>query len=580
MSALKTLYGTDAEPVAGEEVRIGRTKFTFEKGAIRHLKLDGSEAIRSIAFLVRDRDWGTLEPVISDEKLSRDDGSLKISYRANYESHGARLDVDITIVACSDGLRVSASGQSTGAFETNRAGFTVLHPINGVAACPVKVEHSDGSIEESTFPDVIAPWQPFMDIVALSHGVLDQTVTCRFSGDTFEMEDQRQWGDASFKTYNRPLALPWPYMIADGARLDQAVELTWAQSQKTTVTQTATPAINANFPETAIVITPEDARRLAGGPDDILSVSPQRLLCHLDATLGDTTAQFDAFRQAQKACPDITYDLELICGFGESPEVELSRLADEMKEAGFSPASVLVCASVDRGSTPPGSDWPECPPLELIHSCANTAFPGIVHGGGMVSFFPELNRKRPPVEMLEFVSHGLCPIVHSADDFSVMETLETIPHITRSAREIIGNRTYRIGPATIAMRQNPYGERTIPNPDQDRICMTDDDPRHRAQFGAAYAIGLATALAPAGISMWTPAELYGPRGLVGAHGTWPLAEPLRILSGLSGQPVKKAEISQGIACLQVGDTTLRANLTPQGNQNLPPYGWTVNVASS
>ena len=28
------------------------------------------------------------------------------------------------------------------------------------------------------------------------------------SGDSFEMEDHRNWTDASFKTYVRPLALP------------------------------------------------------------------------------------------------------------------------------------------------------------------------------------------------------------------------------------------------------------------------------------------------------------------------------------------------------------------------------------
>ena len=45
-------------------------------------------------------------------------------------------------------------------------------------------------------------------------------------GDTFEMEDQRNWTDASYKTYVRPLALPWPYTLASGAALDQSVTLT------------------------------------------------------------------------------------------------------------------------------------------------------------------------------------------------------------------------------------------------------------------------------------------------------------------------------------------------------------------
>src|SRR3546814_3439871 len=74
----------------------------------------------------------------------------------------------------------------------------------------------------------------------------------------------------------------------------------------------------------------------------------------------------------------------------------------------------------------------------------------------MFSYFTELNRKRPPVGLLDFVSHATCPIVHAADDRSVIQTLEAIPHIVRSARAIVGEAPYRLGPSTIGMRQNPY----------------------------------------------------------------------------------------------------------------------------
>lgn len=195
----------------------------------------------------------------------------------------------------------------------------------------------------------------------------------------------------------------------------------------------------------------------------------------------------------------------------------------------------------------------------------------------MVSFFPELNRKRPPVEMLDFVGHGLCPIVHAADDMSVMETLQAIPHITRSARAIIGDKAYRIGPATLAMRQNPYGARTIPNPDQNRVCMSDDDPRHRAAFGAAYAMGLATALAPADIAVWTPAALYGPRGVIADNGQWPIAKVLRDLASCAGQPVRSAVIKDGMARLSVGDRRFSVNLTAVQNANLAPFEWASTV---
>jgi hypothetical protein len=194
----------------------------------------------------------------------------------------------------------------------------------------------------------------------------------------------------------------------------------------------------------------------------------------------------------------------------------------------------------------------------------------------MVSFFPELNRKRPPLDLIDFVSHGLCPIVHAADDLSVMESLEAVPHITRSARAIAKDRHYRIGPSTIAMRQNPYGSRTIPNPAQNRVCMTDDDPRHRAAFGAAWTLGLAAAIVPAAPEVWTPAALYGQRGLFGTNGRpWPLATVVRILAERAGTD---AEISRDEGGMVVflrfsGSSAIAVNLGHIPAAGLGPYAW-------
>ena len=44
-------------------------------------------------------------------------------------------------------------------------------------------------------------------------------------GDAFEMEDQRNWSDASYKTYVRPLRRPWPYSLPKGQKFTQAVRL-------------------------------------------------------------------------------------------------------------------------------------------------------------------------------------------------------------------------------------------------------------------------------------------------------------------------------------------------------------------
>ncbi len=47
-------------------------------------------------------------------------------------------------------------------------------------------------------------------------------------GDAWEMEDHRNWLDASFKTYVRPLALPYPYTLKAGSSVTQTVTLTFS----------------------------------------------------------------------------------------------------------------------------------------------------------------------------------------------------------------------------------------------------------------------------------------------------------------------------------------------------------------
>ena len=120
-----------------------------------------------------------------------------------------------------------AEGASARDFRTNRVGFVVLHPLRGVAGRPMTIGHIDGSVETVTMPELISPDQPaFADPGAVAEPVDGLRVTCRLEGDTFEMEDQRNWTDASFKTYVRPVALPRPFTVSAGERVAQSVTIT------------------------------------------------------------------------------------------------------------------------------------------------------------------------------------------------------------------------------------------------------------------------------------------------------------------------------------------------------------------
>lgn len=588
---LITLFGTAKPAAAYRLLRAGQLEARLECGNLRYVRFDGEEVLRAVGYVVRDRDWGTCEPKIAN--LSVDEGSegFRVSYDATCLSAGVVLRYRAEIEGSSDGrLRFAAVAEPDDDFVTNRCGFTVLHPIEGVAGAAVTVEHVDGTREDARLPASIAPWQPLKEIRTLSHRVAGRfRATCRLEGDTFEMEDHRNWSDASFKTYVRPIEKPWPYVMPAGRPDSQSVSLSIEPLGSAarlgaaaapdrmggSVTVEVSPAEGSTgrHPAIGLVVAPEELPDAIANVAKLRAVGPQVVLCHFDPTAGHDAADIAAFAALQRLFP-ASYQLECVVPAEGSLTAELASVAEAARQAGLRLSSLSVCPSVDRQSTPPGSKWPDCPPLADVYAAARAAFPGIPLGGGMVSYFTELNRKRPPVGLLDFVTHATCPIVHAADDESVMETLEALPHITRSARTIIGDKPYHIGPSTIAMRQNPYGSQTMENPDRDRICMADNDPRHFGLFGSAWTLGYAAAVVDGSPAQLVPAAAVGPRGLISitnSTGGWsrnPLFHVVHWLAQIAGRaalPCSSSDprrVAATAAVSEDGTSVLVANLTP------------------
>lgn len=548
------LYGTpDTEP---EPVRLsaGRLSMDLLHGNLRTITYDSHEVLRAVSYLVRDRDWGTHSPQISGLEIDQRDDGFRVVFNLQFQGPGQMdLAVRASISANAEGVLIyEAEAFSTSGFETNRCGFCVLHPIVGVAGAPVRVEHTGGHTENTMFPDLIEPWQPFKDIRAVSHSVVPGVVAeCRMEGDTFEMEDQRNWSDASYKTYVRPLALPWPYQIPAGSRVRQRIVLTMNDKRsrlgaspgsgpEAQPVRIERGTRHGTMPDIGLIVTPEEAGATLAAQDLLAEIKPQQLLFHFDPLAGHGTQAFSDFA-AIAALHAAKPVLEIALACRKSPAAETAEIAAMMRDAGFSPDAILVSPSIDRQSTPPGSAWPDCPPLEDVYAAAQAAFPGIRLGGGMLSYFTELNRKRVPARQLDFVSHCTNPIVHAADDLSVMQTLEALPFITRSVRAIYGNMPYRIGPSTIAMRQNPYGSRTMDNPGGQRIAMANADPRHNSLFGEAFALAYAARLLDAELECLTLCAMTGPFGLIAgrnepaAKGTMrPISHSVRKLARAAG----------------------------------------------
>lgn len=555
------LYGTHEAEEHPVRLTAGRLSADLANGNLRTIRYDGIEVLRAVSYLVRDRDWGTYSPHIEGLSVEQDKGSFSVRYVARCNGpDDSTLAISVRIAATESELIFAAEALSPDGFETNRCGFCILHPIVGIAGSPAKVEHVDGSIDETHFPDKIEPWQPFKDMRAITHQVLPGvSAECRMEGDTFEMEDQRNWSDASYKTYVRPLALPWPYQIAANEPVKQRIVLSIrdTRSDQTTAPGSTAGAIrlepagrSGTMPAIGLIVTPEEAKATLAARDLLNEIAPQELLFHFDPNAGHGAQAFRDFA-AVAAVHRGRSTLEIALPCRQTPATETAEIAGQMQDAGFRPAAILISPSVDRQSTPPGSKWPECPPLEEVYAAAHAAFAGIRIGGGMLSYFTELNRKRVPAERLAFISHCTNPIVHAADDLSVMQTLEALPFITGSARAIYGDKSYRIGPSTIPMRQNPYGSRTMDNPSNGRIPMANRDPRHNGRFAEAFALGYAIRVLDADIECMTLSALTGPFGLVAGKaepteegGNRPLFNVVKLLSSLAGSSWKSCASSR------------------------------------
>jgi hypothetical protein len=526
------LYGTTEPAPAPRLLRAGPLEAVLDGGALRAVRWHGLEVLRAVSFLVRIEGWGTpaLEPDVV--AISEEPGGFTVQYQATVRSGAESLSVHLTYAGEASGaLRATAVVDPRTDFHTNRTGFVVLHPLHGVAGAPVTVEHVDGTRKATTLPAEISPGQPLRAIRALTHapapGVTAET---RLLGDTFEMEDHRNWSDASFKTYSRPLALPFPYLLPAGRAVEQAVALTVtgapaagrggaAAPDDAVVVRVGEPRGTA--PRIGLLVPAEHARAALSAVPALRAAAPQRLLGHLDLGAGHGAAELTALAALAAGTGTLTRAaLEVLVPDDADPDAALARVAAAAATAGLAPAAVAVFQKSDQVSFQPGEPRPPGATLEALYAAARRAFPGVPLGGGTPAFFTELNRRRPPAGLLDFVTHGTCPIVHAADDRSVMETLEALPFIVRSAQAIAGQAAHHLGPIAIGARLNPYGKAPAENPHNGRVGLGERDPRQRALFGAAWYLGYAATVAPLGVRELVLAAPVGPAGLVFQPQAW------------------------------------------------------------
>jgi hypothetical protein len=525
------LTGTNVPEPKRRILSAGPITAMFDNGALRYIRHGGREVLRGVAYLVRDRNWNTYAPVIEGLKIRQARDSFTVRYTATCRDETQAIRYAAIIEGRSDGeVRFSATATPLTDFLTNRTGFVVLHPLAGVAGEPVEILHTSGKRRKGRFPRLISPGQPIFDIRALTHTVAPGvTASVLMEGNKFEMEDHRNWMDASYKTYVCSLLDPWPYTVRKDTPFTQTITVTI--SGKPARRRAAAPdaavslevgGVRGRIPQIGVGVPMLEAGHAVETPDLVARLRAAHLVCQIDGRLPGQRAAAAAFREL-RAKSGARSTLEMILPAKAPARQEVAAIAAEMQAAAYVPDAIVITQAHDLTSFQPGTPRPWGPDYADMAAAVRQAFPGVAVGGGMLSYFTELNRKPLPRGLFDFVTHSVCPIVHAADDISVMETLQSIPSIAASVRAMTGRLPYHLGPSAIAARANPYGAAVAGNPDNARICLAGMDPRQRGLFAAAWNLGLVAGFAEEGLASIALGALTGPQGLI--HRRADVAQP-------------------------------------------------------
>ncbi len=478
----------------------------FERGEVRYIRFGEHEVLRRVYMAVRDRNWGTVPNPISNLSVRKSESGFAISYDVVSKQGEIDFRWSATITGDANGtVEWTMRGEAHSTFWRNRIGYCVLHPILECAGRPCIVEKPDGSRETSRFPQQVAPHQPFRDIRAMSHEVAPGiTAEVRFSGDVFETEDQRNWTDASYKTYSTPLDLPFPVEVKAGTVISQSVRLSLSDS------------IVFSYSETDAVPLPQIGLG-QGGELSAAAIARLRALnlSHLRVDL-DLAADCSAALACAQA---LDVPLELAITF--STEAELAAFA-----AGLRPAAPRV------------RRWlifnPDALALARKHLAAID--PNAQFVCGTDANFAELNRNRPDPAALDGVCFSLNPQVHAFDDDSLVENLAGQADAVRSARLISAGKPVVVSPVTLKPRPQA-------------------DDRQTSLFAAAWTAGSLKYLAEGGAASVTFYETTGPRGVMETGGSvFPLYHVLADAGEFAGGEVLP---SQSTSPLTVDGIVLR-----------------------
>ena len=487
------MHGGPLPLPARQALRAGPLALVLEAGDLRSICLGSHEIVNRIYGAVRDAAWRTIPAMLSDLHVEADHETFAVRYLATHVDGDVDFAWQAEITGDADGTIVFGfAGEARAGFARNRIGLCVLHPLLESLGLPVTALHPDGSSTPVGFPVDIAVEQPVQGFTNLS-GLrwtaapgLDAELT--FEGDLFETEDQRNWMDASFKTFGTPLAAPRPVFLPPGTRVEQRVTL----RLRPRPTGRAVPSrpFEACEPDlsSARPIVGQVGVSVADGAHAGDAVGRLRALrpAHLRVALALDEDWPAALARGLALAGELGCALELQLDVSASSAGALDRLADALP-ADATVARLIVLAA--------GQPVTTAAALDLVRTRLVARRPRLGPlASGSRRNLAELHLVGAPIA--DATSWGMHPQAHAVDATTIAESPIAAGQQVRSVRR------RRSGPVAVAVRLHP----------------SEADPRLRSLLGAAWALATLAELAASGADSITAFETIGDAGLVSAGG--------------------------------------------------------------
>jgi hypothetical protein len=487
------LHGS-VDPLPEQRVlHAGPLAVILESGDLRSIRLGSHEIVNRIYGAVRDGEWRTIPGVISDLRVETTPDTFAVRYVSTHVADPVDFVWHATITGAADGtVTFRFAGEARASFARNRIGLCVLHPLRESLGLPARARHPDGSTSDVRFPVDVAVEQPvtgFRNLAGLRWGAapgLDAELA--FAGEVFETEDQRNWMDASFKTFGTPLALPRPVVLAPGTRVEQSVTLRLCPRPPGGVlpSQPFEPCEPDISPARAMAGRLGIA--LAAGPHTADAVRSLQAIApaHLRVALALDGEWAASLARAVGLAGELGCDLELQLDVAPGSGPVLERLAAALPPD-VRVARILVFAA--------GGPVTTAAALDLVQRRLLARRPHLAPlASGSRRNLAELHLVGAP--LADVTCWGLHPQAHSVDVTTIAESPIAAGQQVRSVHR------RRSGPVAVGVRLHPTGE----------------DPRLRSLVGAAWTLATLSELAGSGADSVTAFETIGPAGLVSTGG--------------------------------------------------------------